>query len=60
MNKLITFILTFVIAFLVSMLLDWSFVQGNIVRESLTVVLILCVIAAGFSVLRAQNTKKEE
>lgn len=58
MNKLITFLLTFILAYVSSLLLDWSFIQGNRIRESLTVVLIICIILAGFSIIRGQNLPK--
>lgn len=58
MNKLITFLSTFILAYVASLLLDWSFIQGNRIRESLTVVLIICIILAGFSIIRGQNLPK--
>lgn len=57
MKQLITFLFTFALAYAATLLFEIDFIAKNNIRFGLTVLLIVCIILAGASIIKNMNQK---
>jgi hypothetical protein len=53
MKQILIIITTFILAFTTSLLMDWSWIKANMMREGLVILLIVLELITGYFIIKS-------